>query len=106
MRRTALLQTRVDPATAARARLRADRCGLSISEWIADVLRRELRHAGAGDALAPKAYELAIAVGYMLRTLMLASLGTEATDRAILEATDAAAEEAAAELARAAELTP
>lgn len=106
MRRTALLQTRVDPATAARVRLEADRCGQSVSEWIATVLRRELLHAGAADALTPKCYELSITVAYMLRALMLDAMGAEATDRAVEQASDAAADETAELLAHLGEPAP
>ncbi|HVT60184.1 MAG TPA: hypothetical protein VHR45_17545 [Thermoanaerobaculia bacterium] len=106
MRRTTLLQTRVDPTTAARVRLEADRCALSVSEWIATALRRELLHAGAADALAAKSYEMSVTVGHMLRALMLDAMGPEATDRAVDEAADAAADEAAAALAGITEPAP
>jgi hypothetical protein len=42
----------VSPATAARVRIHADRTGQSMSEWIADLLRREVLRAGAADELS------------------------------------------------------
>jgi hypothetical protein len=105
-KRQSLLQTRVDPATAARVRLHADREGLSISEWIGNLLRREVLRAGAADALAARTYETALTVGYMLRTLMADTLGAEATERAVEQAAEAAAGDAADELARAGDLAP
>ncbi len=99
-----LLRTRVDPATAARVRLHAERAGQSISEWIAHVLRREVLCSGAADALAPHTLETVLTVGYMLRALMVDALGTDATDRALEQAADAAADDAAAELTRAGDL--
>jgi hypothetical protein len=104
--RQSVLQTRVDPATAARVRLHAERCGQSISEWIANLLRREVLRAGAADALAGRTYETTLTVGYMLRALMVDTLGTDAAERAIEVASDAAADDAAAELTRAGELAP
>jgi hypothetical protein len=104
--RQSVLQTRVDPATAARVRLHAERAGQSISEWIANLLRREVLRAGAADALAGRTYETALTVGYMLRALMIDTLGTDAAERAIEVASDAAADDAAAELTRAGELAP
>jgi hypothetical protein len=103
-KRQSLLQTRVDPSTAARVRLHAERSGQSISEWIAAVLRREVLCAGAADALAGRAYETVLTIGYMLRTLMVDALGAEAAERAVELASDTAAEDAAAELTRAGEL--
>jgi hypothetical protein len=105
-KRQSLLQTRVDPATAARVRLHADRAGLSISEWIANLLRREVLRAGAADALASRTYETALTVGYMLRSLMIDALGADATERAVEQAADAAAGDAADELTRAGDLAP
>src|ERR1700689_15972 len=101
--RQSVLQTRVDPATAARVRLHAERCGQSISEWIANLLRREVLRAGAADALAGRTYETARPVGYMLRALMVDPLGAAAAESAIEVAADAAADDAAAELTRAGE---
>jgi hypothetical protein len=103
MPRAIVLHTRLDSTTAAYARLEADRCGCSISEWIADVLRRELRRAGAADALAPRAYEAVIAGVHLLHALMIDSLGPEATAAALEQANEAAAEATAREMARAAE---
>jgi hypothetical protein len=100
------LQTSVDPATAARVRLHAERAGLSVSEWVADLLRRQVLHAGAADGLAARALETALTIGYMLRALMIDSLGAEATERVIEQAADAAADDVAAELTRAGELSP
>jgi hypothetical protein len=105
-KRQSLLQTRVDPATAARVRLHAERAGQTISEWIAHLLRREVLRAGAADALAPRTFETAMTVGYMLRALMLDALGADATERAIEQAAEAAADDAAAELTRAGDLSP
>ncbi|HXO41598.1 MAG TPA: hypothetical protein VN999_09130 [Thermoanaerobaculia bacterium] len=103
-KRQSLLQTRVDPATAARVRLHAERSGQSISEWIANLLRREVLRAGAADALAPRTFETAMTVGYMLRALMLDALGADATERALEQAAEAAADDTAAELTRAGDL--
>jgi hypothetical protein len=100
------LQTSVDPATAARVRLHAERADLSVSEWIADQLRRDVLRAGAADALAARALETSLTVGYMLRALMIDSLGAAATERVIEQAADAAADDVAAELTRAGELSP
>jgi hypothetical protein len=104
--RQSLLQCRVDPSTAARVRFQADRAGQTISEWIGHVLRREVQRAGAADALAAHTFEAALTIGYMLRTLMIDTLGANATDRAVEQASDAAAQDSAAELARAEELAP
>jgi hypothetical protein len=104
MPRTALLQTRVDSATAAQVRVHADRAHTTTSEWIGAVLRREISRAGAADALALHAYELQITFGYMLRSLMVDAMGAEATEAAIDEAAATAAEEAEAELRRANDL--
>jgi hypothetical protein len=103
MPRAIVLQTRLDSTTAAYARLEAARCGCSISEWIADVLRRELRRAGAADALAPRAYEVGVASAHLLHALMIDSIGPEATAQALEKANEAAAEATAREMARAAE---
>jgi hypothetical protein len=105
-KRQSLLQTRVDPATAARVRLHAERSGQSISEWIAGILRREVLRAGAADALAPRSFETTLTVGYMLRALMLDALGADATERAVEQAAEAAASDTAVELTRAGDLAP
>jgi hypothetical protein len=109
MPRTTALQIPLDPITAAHARVEADRCGLSVGEWGAAVLRRELSYAGDADALAAKIYEVAVASAHLLHALMLDTIGPEATARALAEAThaaNAAGEAIAAELARAAEVDP
>ena len=100
------LQTRVDAATATRVRLHAKRAGQSISDWLADLVRREVVRAGAADALAARTCETALTVGYMLRALMIDSLGAEATERAVELAADTAADDTAAELIRAGEIPP
>jgi hypothetical protein len=96
-----LLQTRVDPATAALVRYHAARANLSASEWIAAVLRRELGQAGTADALALRAYETLLTLGYMLRTLMIDTLGAEPAETAIQDASAAAEDDAAGDLERA-----
>ena len=106
MPRTTALQIPLDPITAAHARVEADRCGLSVGEWGAAVLRRELSYAGDADALALKSYEVAVANAHLLHALMLEAIGPEATAQALAEATHAAGEAIAAELARAAEVDP
>lgn len=103
---TPSLETHLDPATAAAARLEAERCGISLETWIAAVLRRELRYTGEADALAAKTYEVVVASAHLLHALMLESIGPEATARAVEQAMRAAKEETAAELARAAEVDP
>ncbi len=105
MPRTALLQSRVDSATAAQVRVHADRAHMSTSEWIAGVLRRELSRGGAADALALRSYELLITLGYMLRSLMIDAMGAEPAETAIQDASATAADEAASELRRAADLS-
>jgi hypothetical protein len=99
-----LLQTHVDAPTATRVRLQAERAGLSVSEWLSLLVRREVLRSGAADGLAARTCETALTVGYMVRALMIDALGAEATERAIDQATDAAAADTAAELTRAAEL--
>jgi hypothetical protein len=101
----ALLQTRVDPGTAALVRYHADRAKTSTSEWIAGVLRREISRAGAADALAPRGFETLVTVGYMLRSLMIDAMGAEAAETAIQDAAASAAEETASEMRRAGEVS-
>jgi hypothetical protein len=104
MPRTVILQSRVDGVTAAQVRVHAERARMSASDWIANVLRRELTQTGDADALALRAYELLTALGYMLRALMIHTLGTEPAETAIEDAAATAAEEALGDLARAREL--
>ena len=106
---TTALRIPLDPITAAHARVEAERRGLSLGDWVAAVLRRELSHGGDADVFALKAYEVNVANAHLLHALMLEAIGPEATARALAEAIDAAnaaGEEAAAELARAAEIDP
>lgn len=99
-------QTRLDAVTADHARREADRCGISLEEWVESVLRRELRHAGQADALAPQTCEAVVANLHLLHALMLDRMGPEATARAVERAVQAARKAIAAELARAAEVEP
>ena len=104
MPRSSLLQSRVDSATATLVRFHAERAQMSTSEWIAVVLRRELSRAGTADALSVSSYEMLVTLGYMLRALMIETLGAEPAETAIQDASATAAEEAASALKRAAEL--
>ncbi len=101
---TRSFQTRLDAVTADHARREADRCGLSLEEWVVSVLRRELRHAGQADGLALRTYEVAVASLRLQHALMLDRMGPEATARAVEQAVHAAREAIAAELAYAAEV--
>jgi hypothetical protein len=105
MPRATVLQTRVDSAMAAQVRVRAERAQMSASEWIAAVLKRELSRTDAANALAPRAYELLVTLGYMLRSLMIESMGAEPAEIAIQDAAATAADEAEAELRRATEIS-
>jgi hypothetical protein len=105
MPRTALLQSRVDSATAAQVRVQAERAHTTTSEWIASIVRRELARTGAADALALRSYELLITLGYMLRALMIDAMGAEPAETAIQDASATAADEAASELRRATDLS-
>ncbi|HVT60545.1 MAG TPA: hypothetical protein VHR45_19385 [Thermoanaerobaculia bacterium] len=104
MSRTVILQSRVDGAVAARVRVEAESAGMSVSDWIAQVLRREVLRGGPADALARRGYELAATLGYMLRSLMIDAMGAEACEQAIDKAADAAAADLEHELERAAEI--
>ena len=104
-KRPTSLHVRVDPSTAARVRLHAERSGQSVSQWVADLVRREVLHVGAADALAARTLETSLTVGYMLRALMIDALGADSTERAIEQAADAAGGDVAAELTRAGELS-
>jgi hypothetical protein len=73
---------RLDPMTADDVRLEADRLGLSLGDWIATVLRREIRRAGNADALPAQTCEAAVTCAYLLHALMLDAMGPEATARA------------------------
>lgn len=97
---TRSFQIRLDSVTAAHAHREADRCGMPLGEWVESVLRRELRHAGQADALAPPAYEATVASLHLLHALMLYTMGPEATARAV----HAAREAIAAAVVRAAEV--
>jgi len=105
MPRTALLQSRVDSATAALVRVHAERAHTTASEWIANVIRRELSRTGAADALALRSYEMQITLGYMLRALMIDAMGADPADTAIQDASATAADEAASELRHATDLS-
>lgn len=100
------LRIPLDPITAAHARAEAERRGLSIGDWVAAVLRRELIHGGDANVFALKTYEVNVASAHLLHALMLEAIGPEATARALAEATHAAEEAIAAEVARAAEVDP
>ena len=103
------LRIPLDPITAAHARVEAKRRGLSICDWVAAVLRRELSYTGDADVFALKTFEVAVANAHLLHALMLDTIGPEASARALAEAIDAAnaaGEAIAAELARAAEVDP
>ncbi len=99
-----LLQVHVDSATAARVHLHAEKAGSPVEEWLAAVIRREVHRSGAADSLALQSYEMAATIGYMLRALMIDSIGPEATEKEIEEAARAASDLAAAELERALEI--
>lgn len=73
---------RLDPATAAVARLEADRRGLSFGDWIAALVRSEIRRAGNADALPAQTCEAAVTCAYLLHALMLDAMGPEATEQA------------------------
>ena len=105
MPRATVLQTRVETAIAAQVRVQAERVHMSASEWIAAILKRELSRPDAANALAPSAYELLVTLGYMLRALMIESMGAEPAETAIQDAAATAADEAATELRRATELS-
>ena len=100
MSRQVILRTRVEGSTAALARVHAERAQMTTSEWIANVIRRELSRAGAADALALRSYEMLVTLGYMLRSLMVDAMGAEQTETAIEEASAQAADEAGDELRR------
>jgi hypothetical protein len=104
MPRTVVLQTRIDPASAKLVRTLAQRDQTSTSDWIAGILRRELVRAGDADALALRDYELLLTLGYMLRSLMIESMGAEAAETAIHDAAATAADEAPADLRKAHEV--
>ena len=105
MPRATVLQTRVESAIAAQVRVQAERAHMSASEWIAAILKRELSRPDAANALAPSAYELLVTLGYMLRALMIESMGAEPAETAIQDAAATAADEAATELRRATEIS-
>ncbi len=100
MSRQVILRTRVEGSTAAMARVYAERAQMTTSEWIANVIRREISKAGAADALALRSYEMQVTLGYMLRSLMVDAMGAEQTETAIEEASAQAADEAGDELRR------
>ena len=104
MARTALLQTRVDSATAALVRLQAERAHTSTSDWIAAILRRELSRTGDTGALVLSSYEMLVTLGYMVRALMIDAMGAEAAETAIQDASATAADEAQAALRQATEI--
>lgn len=104
MPRSVILQARADTATATRVRVHAERAHMSTSEWITNVLRREIARSGDADALAPRSHELLITLGYMVRALMIETLGPEPAETAIQDAAATAADEAAADLGHAREL--
>jgi hypothetical protein len=58
---------------------------------------------GDADALALRDYELLLTLAYMLRAVMIDSMGAEAAEIAIRNAAATAAEEAPAELRKAQE---
>ena len=103
MRHTTCFQIRLDAATAAYARHAADRSGLPIAEWFVTVLRRQLHHDGAADAVALRIYEVGVANTHLLHALMLDAMGPEATAQALAQATAAAEEASAREVERAEE---
>ena len=105
MPRATVLQTRVESAVAAQVRVQAERAQMSASEWIAAVLKRELARADAANALALRSFEMQVTLGYMLRALMIDAMGAEPAETAIQDAAATAADEAAAELRRATEIS-
>jgi hypothetical protein len=100
MPKDVVLRTRVEALTAAQIQLEAARARTSTSQWIANILRRELSRAGAADALAPRTYELVMTVGYMLRSLMIDAMGPDPAMAAVEEAAAEAADDASEELRR------
>jgi hypothetical protein len=98
-----VLRTRVESITAARVHVQAAQAGMSTSKWIAALVERELRRAGAADALSLRSYELAITLGYMLRSLMIDSMGADRAQAAFDEAVALAIDEAGDELRQARE---
>jgi hypothetical protein len=104
MPRTVVLHTRIDPGSAKLVRTLAERDQTTTSDWIAAILRRELVRAGDADALALRDYELLLTLGYMLRALMIESMGSEAAETAIRDAAATAADEAPADLRKAQEI--
>jgi hypothetical protein len=103
MARGVVLRTRVEPITAAWVHVQAAQAQMSTSQWIAALVERELRRAGAADALSLSSYELAITLGYMLRSLMVDAMGADHAQAAVDEAVALGIDEASDALHRALE---
>jgi hypothetical protein len=98
-----VLRTRVESITAAQVHVQAAQAQMSTSQWIATLVKRELRRGGAADALALRSYELAITLGYMLRSLMIDAMGADRAQAVVDEALALGLDEASDELRRARE---
>src|SRR5215470_17959718 len=101
MPKDVVLRTRVDGDTAALVHVHAASHKISTSEWISRVVQRELGRFGQADALALRAYETQLTLGYMLRSLMIDAMGADAAEAEIQDAVTEATDEAQDELRRA-----
>lgn len=67
----------VDALTEAKLTVRAERVGTSVSEYVRDLILRDLVRSGSADAVAPQLLELALVTGILVRAQLGQTLGEE-----------------------------
>jgi hypothetical protein len=76
--RDSKIQVAVDAITAARVALRAQEAGLSVSGYVADLIARD-GDQGLADALAVEQLEMQLLTAILVRALLAAARGEEAS---------------------------
>lgn len=67
----------VDTLTEARLTVRAERAGTSVSEYVRDLILKELRNVRSTDAIASELLEIALITGILMRAQLGRAMGEE-----------------------------
>jgi len=99
MARKKSLKIWVDALAAARLSVRAEEVGTTVSEYVADLVSRDLGERGRADALAGDGLEMHFLTAILLRSLLGKAVGETEADKLVERARKKAHEQARAVLA-------
>ena len=77
MARLKQIKIGVDTLTEAKLTVRAEQAGASLSEYVRDLILRDLARSGSADAVAPRLLELALVTGILVRVLVSRAVGED-----------------------------